>query len=77
MNHSIVFDNITQQLEAIKETQPNVYHLWKLYIHKKQTAYTNSLLECLTMLKTVKDIDKTLTITDLQTLLLLKKDQFS
>jgi hypothetical protein len=63
---------VDEQLENIKSKQPNIYNLWKVYLHKKQSEYNTSLMECLQMLNSLQDINKELSITDLQTILIFR-----
>lgn len=63
---------VNEELENIKTKQPNIYNLWKVYLHKKQSEYNTSLMECLQMLNSLQDINKELSITDLQTILIFR-----
>lgn len=63
---------VDEQLENIKTKQPNIYNLWKVYLHKKQSEYNTSLMECLQMLNSLQDINNELSITDLQTILIFR-----
>ena len=63
---------IKKQLESIKLTQPVLYKLWKLTIHKNEARFIKTLLNCQDMLENVKDLNKELSLLDIQTLVVLK-----
>jgi len=68
-----MFKDVNQYLENIKSIQPNVYNLWKVHLYKKHSEYIKSMMECLSMLNEIDNINKPLSITDLQTLVVLRK----
>lgn len=65
--------SIKTKLESIKETQPNLYTLWKLTIYKQESRLIKTLLECESMLDEVGSLNKTLSVLDIQTLFVLGK----
>jgi RPA family protein len=69
-----LFNEASVRLEDVKLIQPNVYNLWKVYLYKKHNAYVKSVNECLTMLNEIDNINKPLTISDLQTLAILRRE---
>jgi len=69
-----LFNEASLRLEDIKLIQPNVYNLWKVYLYKKHNDYVKSVNECLTMLNEIDNINKPLTISDLQTLAILRRE---
>jgi hypothetical protein len=66
-------NNINHRLEEIKTIQPNVYKLWKVFLKKKERDYSDSLNQCANMLNNISEYDKKVTISDLQTLIILRK----
>ena len=65
--------SIKTKLESIKETQPNLYNLWKITIYKQEARFVKTLLECESMLDQVGSLNKTLSVLDIQTLFVLSK----
>jgi hypothetical protein len=63
--------SIKTKLESIKETQPNLYNLWKITIYKQEAGFVKTLLECEHMLDKVETLNKPLSIMDIQTLFIL------
>ena len=63
--------SIKTKLESIKETQPNLYNLWKITIYKQEARFVKALLECEHMLDKVDSLNKPLSIMDIQTLFIL------
>lgn len=72
-NTEELFNNVQTQLETIQTTQPNVYKLWKVYLYKKEKDFIDSLKECMEMLHSINSIQHQLSISDLQTLFMMKK----
>ena len=72
MDH-INYNNVHKELDKIKESQPNVYNIWKLYLFKKEKEYYNSLKECSNMLDVVQSCKKSITIEELQTIFMMRK----
>jgi hypothetical protein len=71
--NNINYDDVHKELDKIKQTQPNIYKIWKIYLFKKENEYNNSLKECLDMLNVVKNSKKPITIEELQTILFMRK----
>ena len=65
--------SIKTKLESIKETQPNLYNLWKITIYKQEARFVKTLLDCEHMLDKVDSLNKSLSIMDIQTLFILGK----
>jgi hypothetical protein len=71
-NTTQMFKDVNQNLENIKSMQPNVYKLWKVYLYKKHSEYIKSMTDCVSMLNEIDNINKPLSIADLQTLVVLR-----
>ena len=72
-NAQELFNNVQSHLETIQTTQPNVYKLWKVYLYKKEKDFIDSLQECVKMLHSINCVQHQLSISDLQTLFMMKK----
>ena len=71
MEQSVTIENIKRRLESIKENQPNLYKIWKMTIHKQELKLIKTLLDCNNMLDKVSDLNKELSLLDIQTLIIL------
>jgi hypothetical protein len=66
-------NDLKLKLESIRESQPNVYRLWKLYLYKKEMEYNRSVEECKIMLNEIENVTSVLSIRDLKSLFCLRR----
>lgn len=66
-------NDLKLKLESIRESQPNVYRLWKLYLYKKEMEYNRSVEECKIMLNEIENVTSVLSIRDLNSLFCLRR----
>ena len=71
MDDQISIKSIKDKLELIKEKQPNLYKIWKTTIYKQEMKLSKTLLDCNSMLEKVNDLNKPLSLLDIQTLIIL------
>lgn len=66
-------NDLKLKLESIRESQPNLYRLWKLYLYKKEMEYNRSVEECKIMLNEIENVTSVLSIRDLKSLFCLRR----
>ena len=71
MDDQLSIETIKDKLESIKEKQPNLYKIWKTTIYKQELRLMKTLLDCNSMLEKVNDLNKELSLLDIQTLIIL------
>lgn len=71
MDEQLSIEKIKDKLESIKEKQPTLYKIWKTTIYKQELRLTKTLLDCNSMLEKVNDLNKELSLLDIQTLIIL------